>query len=93
MKKDVFVDGHKRSNVMENWKKFLNKIEELKSYLVEFDENSKMKNKIYPLNCTIGVENRWLIIVITPNKCIFSRNDGIHKTWTRIRNIFLHLKG
>lgn len=76
-----------------DYKKFLNKMEQLKPYLVEFDENDKMKNKTYLSDCMIGGEERRPIIVITHNKCIFSVNDGIFKTQTRIRNTFFYPKG
>ena len=47
MCKNVFVDGHEWSNVVENCKNFLQKIEELKPYIVEFEENGVIKPKIY----------------------------------------------
>lgn len=93
MWKNVFVDGHKRSDVMEDYKRFLNKMKELKSYLVEFDQNGKMKNKTYSSDCAVGAEDRWLVIVITYNECTFSANDGICKAWTRIEDTFLYPKG
>lgn len=54
----MFVDGHKRSNVVEDCERFLKKMEELRLYLVEFNENGAMKDKTYPLDCAIGGENR-----------------------------------
>lgn len=50
---------------------FFKKIEELKSYIVEFDKNSAIKPKVYPSNCTVRGNNQWSIIVITHNKYIF----------------------
>ena len=77
--KDVFIDGHERSDVVEDCKVFLNKIEELKPYIVEFDEDGAIKPKVYLLDCVIGGNDRQLIIVITHNECTFSANDGIQK--------------
>lgn len=54
VKKDVFVDGHKQPDVVEDPKKFLHQMEELKPYLVKFNEDGTMKEKIYPIDCTVG---------------------------------------
>ena len=48
---------HKWSNVVEDHKKFLNKIKELRAYLVKFNEDSAIKNKIYLPNCAIRGKN------------------------------------
>ena len=56
--KDVFIDGHKRSDVVKDRKVFLEKMEELKPYMVKFDENGAMKPKVYPLNYVLGGNNR-----------------------------------
>ena len=63
--KDIFVDGHKRADIVEDCKNFLKKIEEWKLYMVEFYENGAMKPKTYPPDCVIGGENRRPFIVIT----------------------------
>ena len=65
MRKDVFVDGHEHSDVVEDCINFLRKMEELKPYMVEFDENGAIKPKVYPSDCTVRGENRRPIIVIT----------------------------
>lgn len=57
MRKDVFVDRYKQTDVVEDCKNFLKKIEELKPYMVEFYENGAMKPKTYPLNCAVRGEN------------------------------------
>lgn len=54
VKKDIFVDGHERPDVVEDQKKFSHQMEELKPYLVEFNEDDIMKEKIYPTDCAIG---------------------------------------
>lgn len=92
VKKDVFVDGHERSDVIEDCKRFLEKMEELKPYLVEFNEDGTMKEKDYPANCAVGGCDRRPVIVITHDECTFSANDGIRKAWTRIGDTFLRPK-
>lgn len=54
MKKDIFVDGREWSNVIEDCKRFLNKMEDQKPYLIEFNEDGTMKDKTYVLDCTVG---------------------------------------
>lgn len=67
-------------------------MKEFKPYLVKFDENDKIKNKIYLPNCIVSGEDCQPIIIITYYKYIFFANNNIYKTWPRIRDIFLHLK-
>lgn len=57
MRKDVFVDGQERADVVEDRNNFSRKMEELKPYMVEFDENGIMKPKVYPLDCAVGGDN------------------------------------
>ena len=71
MKKDVFINGHERSDVVEDCKRFLNKMEDLKPYLVEFNEDDTMKDKTYPPDCAIEGEDRQPVIIITHDECIF----------------------
>lgn len=92
MKKNVFVDDYKWSDMVKDCKKFLNKIEELKLYLVEFHEDGTMKNKMYPPAYAVRSENCQSIIIIIYDEYIFLANDGICKAWIRIRNTFLRLK-
>ena len=89
VKKDVFIDGHERPDVIEDRKKFLEKMEELKQYLVEFNEDNTMKKKNYPANYAVGSSDRRPVIVITNDECTFSANDGICKAWTWIGDTFL----
>ena len=53
MKKDLFVDGHERSDVVEDYKRFLNKMEDLKPYMVELNEDDTIKDKTYPPDCVV----------------------------------------
>lgn len=43
--------------MIKNYKRFLNKIEKLKLYLVEFNKDSIIKNKIDLLDCIIDYKN------------------------------------
>lgn len=51
--KDGFINKYEQSDIVEDYKTFLYKIEKLKSYLVKFNENSIMKNKMYLPNNVI----------------------------------------
>ena len=89
----MFIDGHERPDVVEDRRVFLNKMEELKPYMVEFDKNGAMKPKVYPSDCAVGGNHRRPIIVITHDECTFSANDGIRKAWARKSDTFLRPKG
>ena len=93
MKKNVFIDRHKRPNVVEDQEQFLKIMKELKPYLIEFEEDSIMKAKNYPSDCKVRDAKRQPIIVITYDKCTFSSNDGICKAWTQIGKTFLRPNG
>ena len=67
MHKDVFVEGHEWSDVVEDRNYFLIKLEELKPYIVEFNEDSVIKAKDYPADCVMGGEECHPITVITHN--------------------------
>lgn len=41
--KDIFIDGYKRLDEVKDYNVFLTQIEELKPYIVKFDENGLMK--------------------------------------------------
>ena len=75
--KDVFIDGHKRLNIIEDCKNFLKKIKELKLYMVEFEKDGVMKAKTYLFNCVVERPNQCSIMIITHNECILFANNGI----------------
>lgn len=91
--KDVLIDGYEKSDIIEDRKVFLNKIEELKPYIVEFDEDGVIKPKVCPFDCAIEGNNQQLLIVITHNKYTFFTNDRIQKVWARKSDTFLRPKG
>ena len=92
MRKDVFIDRHERSDIVEDRKNFLG-MEELKSYMIKFEENGTIKKKIYLSDCIVYGPNRRPIIVIFLDEYTFSANDGIIKAWTQKGNKFLRPKG
>lgn len=49
----------------EDWNNLLIRIEDLKHYIVEFEEDDKKKPKDYLYNCPIGDNNQQSIIIIT----------------------------
>lgn len=50
--------------------------------MVEFEEDSIIKPKMYPSDCVIRGDKRQPIIVITHNECLFSANNRIQRAWT-----------
>ena len=75
----MFVDGHERPDVVEDCVNFFKKMEELKPYIVEFDQDGAMKLKMYPFDCAVRGEDCRSVIIITHDECTFSINDGIRK--------------
>ena len=47
--------------------------------MVKFEKDGAMKAKTYPSDFAVGGPNQCLIVVITHDKCIFFKNDGIQK--------------
>lgn len=92
VRKDVFVDGHERSDVVEDCTNFLKQMEEFKPYMVEFYEDGAMKPKVYSSDCAVGSEICQPIIVITHDECTFSANNGVRKAWTQEGDTFLRPK-
>lgn len=65
VRKDVFVDKYKQSNIVKDCKNFPKKMKKLKSYMVEFKEDETIKPKIYLPDCIVRKDNCYLIIMIT----------------------------
>ena len=78
--------------MVEDYRKFLNTIKDLKPYFIEFKEDGSMKIPKYLDNCIVGRDKCCLVIVITYNECTFLANNGIWKAWTQIEDTFLWLK-
>lgn len=75
--KNVFINRHECLNVVEDWNNFLIEMKNLKLYIVEFEEDSKIKPKVYLSDYAIKGNNWQLIIVIAYNKYTFSSNNSI----------------
>lgn len=54
MGKNVFIDGHKRPDIIENYKHFFQVMKNLEPYLVEFDKTNQIVLKIYLSDYKIG---------------------------------------
>lgn len=52
----MFVNKHKRLDVVKDRAKFLKYMKDLEPYLVEFEENGTMRTKTYPKNCQVDGE-------------------------------------
>lgn len=63
--------------MLKNWNNFSIRIEDLKPYMVEFEEDGIIKPNINLFDCVIGGNNYWSIIIIIDGKCIFFANKGI----------------
>lgn len=77
MRKDIFVTKYEQLDIMGDYKNYFTKIEELKLYVVKFEENDIIKPKIYLFNSTIGGNKWWLIIIITYDERTFFANNKV----------------
>lgn len=93
VKKDVFIDGHERPDVVKDRQKILKVIKELEPYLVEFNEDGTIKANEYPSYCAIEGANRQPVIVITHDESTSIANDDLRRTWTRKGTVFYDQKG
>lgn len=92
VRKGVFVNGHERPDVVQDRRVFLQRMNELRPYIVEFEEDGRMKDKTYPSDCAVSGANCQPVIMITHDECTFSANDGIRRAWTRKGDTFLRPK-
>lgn len=60
-----------------DYKKFLNIIKNLESYLIEFKKDKSIKTKNYLNNCIVKEDIYCFIIVIIYNKYTFFTNNKI----------------
>ena len=93
VKKGVYVDGHERQDVVEYRERFIESLEELWPYIVEFEDDGTIVNKVYPENCVVGGLDRQPIILVTHDESTFSSNDGRRQAWTGPSRQFLRPKG
>ncbi len=59
VKKDVFVAGHERPDVVKDREEFLQTMRDLELCLVEFNPDGTMKPKQYPDDCFVEGEEPW----------------------------------
>lgn len=45
MRKDVFIDRHESSDMVEDRNNFITRMEDFKPYMIEFEKDDKMKPK------------------------------------------------
>lgn len=65
--KDVFIDRYEWPDMVEDHINFLKIMEDLKPYMIEFEEDRTMKPKVYPNNYIIEDLNKHSFIIITYN--------------------------
>ena len=88
-RKDIYVDGHERPDVVAKRVEFLNAMEALESYLLRVDEtNYKTCIQIPPI--TNGQSTH---ILVTHDETVFSANDGDRSYWAEEGQIRLLPKG
>lgn len=90
--KGIFFDGHEQKNVIEYRTTFLNEMQALLPYLVEFNQNRSIISKEYPKNCAVGSPNQKPVILITHDGSTFSANNGCQKVWILDGHGILRLK-
>lgn len=54
----MYIDKYKQFDIVEDCIKFFKKMQELKPYMVEFNQNCTMKPKVYSPNYVIEGENK-----------------------------------
>lgn len=75
----MFLDGHKRKNVVEYRKLFLDKLKSLLPYLMEFSKDRSMLPQEYPDDYIIDGPDQRPIIIIIYNESTFFANNGYQK--------------
>jgi hypothetical protein len=95
IKKGVYFDGHEREDVIEYRNNFVNRLEELWPYVVEFNDDGSMKDKTYPENYVVGSEDNNFrpIIIITHDESIFQSHDSRRQGWLYKDRQFIRPKG
>ena len=77
----MFVDRHKRTNIIENQKIFFKIVLDLKSFLVIFDSKRNMKDKVYLNDSQVTGTGQRLVIMIIYDECTFCVNNGKTHIW------------
>lgn len=77
VRKDVFVDKYEQFDIMKDYKNFFIKMEELKLYMVKFEEDGIMNPKLCLSNCVIKGNERQPIIIIIYDEYTFFTNNRV----------------
>ena len=73
VQKEVFLNGHKREDVIEYGEKFLDEIKALSYYFIEFDKDRSILPKEYLKNCAVeGLDQRPIIMIIYNKNTFFA---------------------
>jgi hypothetical protein len=86
-KKGIYFDRHKREDVIEYRKVFLNKMLQYEKFMPIFEgENMEQQNPLL-------LPNEKMHILVTHDECLFYSNDDRPIIWAPIRNPPLRKKG
>lgn len=72
----MFIDRHKHLNIVDNRNNIFTRIKDLKFYMLKFEEDNKIKSKVYLFDCTVEGNNGQPIIIIIYDKYTISANNG-----------------
>ncbi|KAG0123787.1 hypothetical protein HOY82DRAFT_618690 [Tuber indicum] len=92
VRKGVYIDGHEREDVVAYRERFVKVLEELWQFVVEFEDDGKMREKVYPNGCEVGGKKK-PIIIITHDESTFSSNDSRRQTWVKQGSQIIRPKG
>ena len=73
--------------------RFLENMEAILPFLVEFDDAGRILAKEYPNGCRVGGSQGRPLILITHDESVFSANDGKRQAWQEENRTFLRPKG
>ncbi len=85
----MFIDGYESSNLVEDQNNFLTRMEDIKLYIVQFEESDTMETRIYLSDFAVKSDDRRLIILITNTEYTFFSSIGIGRAWNKFEDPFL----
>jgi len=92
VRKGVYIDGHEREDVVAYREQFVQALEGLWPFVVEFEDDEAIKEKIYPPGCEVGGSTK-PIILITHDESTFSSNDSRRQAWVKQGTQIIRPKG
>ena len=92
VRKGVYIDSHERPDVVQERMGFLEQLEGLRPYLVEFDKFGGIKPKIYPRGCEIGGLHP-PVILVTHDESTLNSNEARLRVWIAPESTYLRPKG